>query len=158
MKTETGAKAMKFQSSGIAPHRADQLNLYQYPPLHILPKHPKAAWTTSLDIHTINQSPYIVEDVDVAVCVDEHADDLRLALRRDVDAGVTVLQPTEETNKNNFILEWTTSLDTSSRTLFVREDVRPDVHVTSNAELRNNVRLLLNVELRKYVISRQIVI
>ena len=52
-----------------------------------------------------------------------------------------------------FILEWTTSLDTSSRTLFVREDV----HVTSNVELRNNVRLLLNVELRNYVISRQIV-
>ena len=31
------------------------------------------------------------------------------------------------------------------------------VHVTSNVELRNNVRLLLNVELRNYVISRQIV-
>ena len=50
------------------------------------------------------------------------------------------------------ILEWTTSLDTSSRTLFVREggreDVSPDVHVTSNVELRNNVRLLLNVDLR----------
>ena len=30
-----------------------------------------------------------------------------------------------------------------------------DVHVTSNVELRNNVRL--NVELRNYVISRQIV-
>ena len=30
------------------------------------------------------------------------------------------------------------------------------VHVTSNVELRNNVRLLLNVELRNYV-SRQIV-
>ena len=44
------------------------------------------------------------------------------------------------------ILEWTTSLDTSSRTLFVREDVCRDVHVTSNVELRN------------YVISRQIVI
>ena len=29
---------------------------------------------------------------------------------------------------------------------------------TSNVELRNNVRLLLNVELRNYVISRQIVI
>ena len=73
-----------------------------------------------------------------------------------------------------FILEWTTSLDTSSRTLywngqlgwtpvlyrtlFVREDVSPDVHVTSNVELRNNVRLLLNVELRNYVISSQIVI
>ena len=61
-----------------------------------------------------------------------------------------------------FILEWTTSLDTSSRTLFVREggreDVCRDVHVTSNVELRNNVRLLLNVELRNYVISRQIVI
>ena len=26
-----------------------------------------------------------------------------------------------------------------------------DVHVTSNVELRNNVRLLLNVELRNYV-------
>ena len=56
-----------------------------------------------------------------------------------------------------FILEWTTSLDTSSRTLFVREDMCWDVHVTSNVELRNNVRLLLNVELRNYVISRQIV-
>ena len=55
------------------------------------------------------------------------------------------------------ILEWTTSLDTSSRTLFVREDVSPDVHVTSNVKLRNNVRLLLNVELRNYIISRQIV-
>ena len=39
-----------------------------------------------------------------------------------------------------------------------REDVSPDVHVPSNVELRNNVRLLLNVELRNYVISRQIVI
>ena len=39
----------------------------------------------------------------------------------------------------------------------MREDARPDVHVTSNVELRNNVRLLLNVELRKYVISRHIV-
>ena len=38
-----------------------------------------------------------------------------------------------------------------------REDVCPDVHVTSNVELRNNVRLLLNVELLNYVISRQIV-
>ena len=62
----------------------------------------------------------------------------------------------------SFILEWTTSLDTSSRTLLVREGGCPrfvrDVHVTSNVELRNNVRLLLNVELRNYVISRQIVI
>ena len=49
---------------------------------------------------------------------------------------------------NLIILEWTTSLNTSSRTLFVREDVSPDVHVTSNVEIRNNVRLLLNVELR----------
>ena len=39
-----------------------------------------------------------------------------------------------------------------------REDVRPDVHVTSNVELRNNVGLLLNVDLRNYVISRQSVI
>ena len=38
-------------------------------------------------------------------------------------------------------------MDTSPRTLFVRICV----------ELRNNVRLLLNVELRNYVISRQIV-
>ena len=45
----------------------------------------------------------------------------------------------------------------SSRTLFC-EDLCRDVHVTSNVELRNNVRLLLNVELRNYVISRQIVI
>ena len=62
----------------------------------------------------------------------------------------------------NFILEWTTRLDTSSRTLFVREggreDVSPDVHVTSNVELCNNFRLLLNVQLRNYVISRQIAI
>ena len=36
-------------------------------------------------------------------------------------------------------------------------DVGMCVHVTSNVELRNNVRLLLNVELRNYVISRQIV-
>ena len=39
----------------------------------------------------------------------------------------------------------------------MREDLCRDVHVTSNVELRNNVRLLLNVELRNYVISRQIV-
>ena len=45
----------------------------------------------------------------------------------------------------NVILEWTTSLDTSSRTLFVREGGRMSVHVTSNVELRN------------YIISRQIV-
>ena len=32
-----------------------------------------------------------------------------------------------------------------------------DVHVTSNVELRNYVRLLSNFELRNYVISRQIV-
>ena len=56
------------------------------------------------------------------------------------------------------ILEWTTSLDTSSRILFVREGRCRDVHVTSNVELRNNVRLLLIVDLRNYVISRQIVI
>ena len=31
------------------------------------------------------------------------------------------------------------------------------VHITPNVELRNNVRLLLNAELRNYVISRQIV-
>ena len=36
-------------------------------------------------------------------------------------------------------------------------DVGMCVHVTSNVELRNNVRLLLNVELHNYVISRQIV-
>ena len=45
-----------------------------------------------------------------------------------------------------FILEWTTSLDTSSRTLFVREGGCRDVHV------------MLNVELCNYVISHQIVI
>ena len=56
------------------------------------------------------------------------------------------------------ILEWTTSLDTSSRTLFVREGGRMSVHVTSNVELRNYVTLLLNVELRNYVISHKIVI
>ena len=66
---------------------------------------------------------------------------------------------------DDLILEWTTSLDTSSRTLFVREGGgeggreggRMSVHVTSNVELRNYVILLLNVELRNYVISRQIV-
>ena len=57
-------------------------------------------------------------------------------------------------NNVSVILEWTTSLDTSSRTLFVR---MWGCVVTSNVELRNNVRLLLNVELRNYVISRQIV-
>ena len=41
--------------------------------------------------------------------------------------------------------------------LWGREDLCGDVHVTSNIELRNNVRLLLNVELHNYVISRQIV-
>ena len=41
----------------------------------------------------------------------------------------------------------------------MRDSLREeDVHVTSNVELRNNVRLLLNVDLRNYVISRQIVI
>ena len=70
-----------------------------------------------------------------------------------------------------------TSLDTSSRTLFVREG-REDVHVTSNVALRNYVPLFgvtqsnvelrnyvplfgvtqSNVDLRNYVISRQIVI
>ena len=58
----------------------------------------------------------------------------------------------------NIILEWTTSFDTSSRTLFVREDV----HITSNVELRNYVPLFgvtqSNVDLRNYVISHQIVI
>ena len=59
----------------------------------------------------------------------------------------------------SLILEWTTGLDTSSRTSFVREGGRMSVRmVTPNVELRNNVRLLSNVELRNYVISRQIVI
>ena len=52
-------------------------------------------------------------------------------------------------------------MDTTSRTLFVREEGREggrmSVYVTSNVELRNYVRLLLNVELRNDVISRQIV-
>ena len=52
-------------------------------------------------------------------------------------------------------LGWTPALGLY---LWGRDDVSPDVHVTSNVELRNNVRLLLNVELRNYVISRQIVI
>ena len=39
-----------------------------------------------------------------------------------------------------------------------RDNVCRYVHVTSNVELRSNVRLLLNVEIRNYVISRQIVI
>ena len=45
-----------------------------------------------------------------------------------------------------FIPEWTTSLDTSCRTLFVYVCFCVSIHVTSN------------VELRTYVISRQIVI
>ena len=71
------------------------------------------------------------------------------------------------------ILEWTTSLDTSSRTLHPNSMyslrgnepslsififICVSIHVTSNVELRNYVSLLLNVELRNYVISRQIVI
>ena len=48
-----------------------------------------------------------------------------------------------------FILEWTTSLDTSFRTLFVREGGREDVHVKGGCPC--------HVELRNYVISRQIV-
>ena len=71
-----------------------------------------------------------------------------------------------------------TSFYTSSRTLFVREGGRDDVHVTSNVELRIYVPLFgvtqstvelrnyvplfgvtqSNVDLRNYVISRQIVI
>ena len=50
-------------------------------------------------------------------------------------------------------LVWTPALGLY---LWGREGGR-DVHVTSNVELRNNVRLLLNVELRNFVISRQIV-
>ena len=82
-------------------------------------------------------------------------------------------------NRRKFILEWTTRLDTSSRTLFVRDSLthslnhslihllthslthslrEEDVHVTSNVEFRNKVILLLNVDLRNYVILRQIVI
>ena len=55
------------------------------------------------------------------------------------------------------ILEWTTSLDTSSRTLFVRICVRMSTSRRTSSYVGNNVRLLLNVELRNYVISRQIV-
>ena len=58
-----------------------------------------------------------------------------------------------------FLLEWTTSLDTSSRTLYWNGQLvwTPALGLylwgcvstfTSNVELRNNVRLLLNVELR----------
>ena len=36
-------------------------------------------------------------------------------------------------------------------------ELRNNVRLLLNVELRNNVRLLLNVELRNYVISRQIV-
>ena len=72
--------------------------------------------------------------------------------------SVFIRATTDRQLLTTFILEWTTRLDTSSRTLFVRENVSPDVHVMSNVVLRNNVRLLLNVELRNYVISRQIVI
>ena len=63
--------------------------------------------------------------------------------------------------KAEIILEWKTRLDTSSRTLFVREGGREGGCVSGcprRVELRNNVGLLLNVELRNYVISRQIVI
>ena len=64
---------------------------------------------------------------------------------------------------SQIILEWTTSLDTSSRTLFVREGGREDVHVKGGCprhverRVTYYVRLLLNFELRNYVISRQIV-
>ena len=68
------------------------------------------------------------------------------------------IQCSHEKNNLSVILEWTTSLDTSSRTLFVSDGGRMSVHVTSNVELRNYVRLFLNVKLRNYVISRQIVI
>ncbi len=61
---------------------------------------------------------------------------------------VTTLDADNDDDNITLILEWTTSLDTSSRTLFVREGGCRDVHVTSNVELRNNVRLLLNIELR----------
>ena len=57
----------------------------------------------------------------------------------------------------NAVKIWTTSLDTSSRTLFVREGGCVS-GCPRHVELRNSVRLLLNVELRNYVISRQIVI
>ena len=58
--------------------------------------------------------------------------------------------------KLNIILEWTTRLDTSARTLFVREGGCQSA-CPRHVELHNNVRLFLNVELRNYVISRQIV-
>ena len=78
-----------------------------------------------------------------------------------------------------FLSEWTTSLHTSSTSLFVRDDVLRDPeggfprHVEhnyvplfgvtqSNVELRNYVQLFgvaqSNVDLRNYVISCQIVI
>ena len=52
-----------------------------------------------------------------------------------------------------YLLEWTTSLDTRSRTLFVRMWGC----VSTSRRTSSYVRLLLNVELRNYVISRQIV-
>ena len=57
--------------------------------------------------------------------------------------------------RETIILEWITSLDTSSRTLFVCLWGCPR-HV--ERRVTYHVRLLLNVELRNYVISRQIVI
>ena len=56
-----------------------------------------------------------------------------------------------------FILEWTTSLDTSSSTLFVCRSTSP--RTSSYVITECHVRLLLNVELRNYnyVISRHLV-
>ena len=40
---------------------------------------------------------------------------------------------------DNIILEWTTRLDTSSRTLFVRDNVCRDVHVISRQIVERRV-------------------
>ena len=58
--------------------------------------------------------------------------------------------------KLNIILEWTTSLDTSSRTLFVREGGCRSTSLRTSSYVIT-FRLSLNVELPNYVISRQIV-
>ena len=69
-----------------------------------------------------------------------------------VEASVTTkhninIKDTSWYQTYSFILEWTTSLDTSSRTLFVREDV----HVTSNVDLR-----LLRTIVRRDTIERRL--
>ena len=67
----------------------------------------------------------------------------------------TFMSTCVDTTKSQIDLDWNGQLGWTPAlgTLFVREDTRPDVHVTSNVELSNNVRLLLNVELLRNITS-----